>query len=167
MFDDWRIENYMNLDLRKPFVEYGVKPGLAVITGQNNETRSRSEEVVIDGQTWTVGECFDAIIKGGWYPCSHTKNHTVISDVKDMELFALLKDCIYSCDKLGIYDDVIVYPTGSAASHKKLMMMVSGFAIGVQVAVNGYNCLASLDFNLIRNEIGSRRNINSILAQIV
>jgi len=170
MFDDWRIENYMNLDLRKPFVEYGVKPGLAVITSGEDgsgDTESRNTQITIDGKTWTVGECFDAIIKGGWYPCSHTKNHTVISNVKDMELFSLLKDCIYSCDKLGIYDDVIVYPTGSASSHKKLMMMVSGFAIGVQVAVNGFNSLASLDFNLIRNEIGSRKNINNILAQIV
>lgn len=170
MFDDWRIENYMNLDLRKPFVEYGVKPGLAVITSGEDgtgDTESRSTQVVIDGQTWTVGECFDAIIKGGWYPCSHTKNHTILSNVKDMELFSLLKNCIYSCDKLGIYDDVLVYPTGSASTHKKLMMMVSGFAIGVQVAVNGYNSLSSLDFNLIRNEIGSRKNINNILAQIV
>lgn len=167
MFDDWRIDNYMNLDLRKPFVEFGVKPGLAVITGQNGVTRSRSEEVVIDNQTWTVGECFDAIIKGGWYPCSHTKDHTVLGNVNDMNLLPLLRECVYSCDKLGIYDDVLVYPTGSASAHKKLMMMVSGFAIGVQVAVNGFNSLASLDFNLIRNEIGSRKSIEAILAQIV
>lgn len=170
MFDDWRLENYMNLDLRKPFVEYGVKPGLAVITSGEDgsgDTESRNTQITIDGKTWTVGECFDAIIKGGWYPCSHTKNHTVIAYVKDMELFSLLKDCIYSCDKLGIYDDVLVYPTGSATIHKKLMMMVSGFAIGVGVAINGYNCLSSLDFNLIRNEIGSRKNITNILAQIV
>ena len=167
MFDDWRIDNYMNLDLRKPFVEFGVKPGLAVITGQNGVTRSRSEEVVIDNQTWTVGECFDAIIKGGWYPCSHTKDHTVLGNVNDMNLLPLLRECVYSCDKLGIYDDVLVYPTGSASSYKKYMMMVSGFAIGVKVAVNGFNCLASLDFDLTRNEIGSRKNINDILAQIV
>lgn len=167
MFDDFYIDNFMDLAKRKPFVEYGVKPGLAIITGENGETRSRNEQVTIDGQTWTLGEVFDAIIRGGWYPCSHTKNHTVLNDVSESNLLSMTKECIYSCDKLGIYDDVLVYPTGVASVYRKQLLRISGFAIGVQVSVNGYNCLGSLDFNLIRNEIGSRKDINDILAQIV
>lgn len=169
MFDDFQIENYMYLAKRVPFVQYGVKPGLAIITATDGTTRSRTEQVTIDGQVWTLGEVFDAIERAGWYPCSHTKNHTVmnITNVKDSNLLEFCKECIYSCDKLGIYDDVLVYPTGSTSTFKKNLMTMSGFAIGVQVSVNGYNCKNSLDFNLIRNEIGSRKNINDIIAQIV
>lgn len=168
MFDDFQIDNYMKLAKRIPFEQYNVKPGLAIITGSNGTTRSRSEQVTIDGQTWTLGEVFDAIIKAGWYPCSHTRDHVNIgNNVKDMELLDFAKTCIYSCDKIGIYDNIIVNPEGGTSNFKALLFRVSGFKLGVIVSVNGYNCKASLEFRLIRNEIGSRKALSDILAQIV
>ena len=167
MFDDFRIENYMNNKLREPFVQFGVKPGLAIITGSDGQTRSRSEEVTIDGVTWTLGECFDAIVKGGWYPCSHTKDHNLINNISYIDLLPTLKDWIYSCDKLGIYDDILVYPQGLASDARRALFPVSGFALGVAVSVNGYNCRIRSQYKLIRNEIGQRKSLENILAQIV
>jgi len=168
MFDDFRIENYMDMKLREPFVQFGVKPGLAIITGQNGQTRSRSEEVTIDGQTWTLGECFDAIIKGEWYPCSHTKSHTTLNTVSYGEFLDFVKDCSYSCDKLGIYDDILVYPEGKYNTGQiELMSCKGGMALGVQVAINGYNCILRNRFLILRNEIGQRKALADVLAQIV
>jgi len=167
MFDDFRIENYMNNSLREPFVQFGVKPGLAIITGSGGQTRSRDEQVTIDGQTWTLGECFDAIIKGGWYPCSHTKGHNIVNNVAYADLLSTLKDWIYSCDKLGIYDDILVYPQGLASEARRSLFPVSGFALGVGVSVNGYNSRLRTRYKFIRNEIGQRKALADILAQIV
>lgn len=168
MFDDFRIENYMDLAKRLPFVEYGAKPGLAIITGQNGATRDRSETVTIDGETWTLGECFDAIEKAGWYPCSHTIDHTQLQSVPFDSFLQFCKDCIYSCDKLGIYDDILVYPNGSSYTAQVTeLMYLGGWSLGVSISNNGYNCIARYRYRLIRNEIGVRKALNDVLAQIV
>ena len=167
MFDDFRIENYMRLAYRLPFVQFGVKPGLAIITGQNGETRSRNEQVTIDGQTWTLGECFDAIIKGGWYPSSHTISHTLISSIPYTGFFDTLKSFIYSCDKLGIYDDILVYPEGSINQGQLELMPLSGFKLGISVANDKYACRAASSYRLIRHEIGTRQALSDVLAKMV
>ncbi len=168
MFDDYRIENYMMLDCKKPFVEFGVKPGLAVISGLHN----RSDEVTIDGKTYTYGHIFDDIIKGGWYPSSHTYNHTTMdsANVKSYQTLSFAKDCIQSCQELGIYDDIIVYPGGHINDDALRLLPVSGFALGINIQVenNHYICRCRNNFNLYRIEIGHGNvsNTEKILQKI-
>lgn len=164
MMDDFRIENYMEFAKRLPFEQYGVKPALAIISD-----RQRSEEVTINGTAYTIGEIFDILNRADWYCCSHTYNHTNLGDVPNAEMMSYLHQCITSAQKLGIHDDVLVYPRGSRRTSTLWQIPLSDFALGINIAVNGYICKGSNNYNIIRNEIGhgGESDTEKILERIV
>lgn len=163
MFDDFRIENYVDYAKRKPFEKYNVKPGLALITGN----RTRDEQVIVDGKQYDLGRVFDMITLAGWHPCSHTSNHrSIVGDAYSQEA-ALLKQDVLECNDLGIYSDIIVYPYGSLDIKHTPAMMNSCFQIGVYIASKMYNSMASGNFYLTRYETGTRVTIEQMLMPIV
>lgn len=164
MFDDFRIENYFDMSKRLPFEQFGVKPALAIISD-----RQRSEEVTINGVTYTLGEVFDTIDRAGWYACSHTYGHTPLSDVASANMMTYLHQCIVSAQKLGIHDDVLIYPQGRTKTSSLWQIPLSNFALGINIALNGYICKGSSNYYIIRNEIGhgGESDTEKILERIV
>ena len=163
MFDDYRIENYLDDRKRFPFSKYNVKAGLAIIS----DSKDMSEEVTIDDTTYTVSEAFDAIKNGGWHPCSHTNTHTPIDDIMPSALPQKLKECIVSCNKHNLYSDVIVYPLGKVSTRSLSALENSDFSIGINIVTDRYNCRALPNMNLTRVEIGTRKPIDKVLETIV
>ena len=163
MFDDYKIENYLDDRKRFPFSKYNVKAGLAIIS----DSKDMSEEVTIDDTTYTVSEAFDAIKNGGWHPCSHTNTHTPIDDIMPSALPQKLKECIVSCNKHNLYSDVIVYPLGKVSTRSLSALENSDFSIGINIVTDRYNCRALPNMNLTRVEIGTREPIDKVLETIV
>lgn len=163
MFDDYRLENYIDDRKRFPFSKYNVKAGLAIIS----DSKDMSEEVTIDDTTYTVSEAFNAIKNGGWHPCSHTNTHTPIDDIMPSALPQKLKECIVSCNKHNLYSDVIVYPLGKVSTRSLSALENSDFSIGINIVTDRYNCRALPNMNLTRVEIGTREPIDKVLETIV
>lgn len=163
MFDDYRYENYMIIANRIPFTKFDVKPALAVITGLKEPT----ENITADGKTYSVRDIWDLIVKAGWYPCSHTYNHRIISKYSPSELDTLFKVDVQSCDNIGIYSDIIVYPTGAIEKCDYAVLERSNFALGVNIVTQRYNCKATNNYYISRVDIGSRNTIEQLYSAIV
>lgn len=163
MFDDYQIENYMNIAKRYPFMKYNIKAGLAIIS----DSKKLTDIVEIDGTSYTIDEVFKVIKNGGWHTCSHTNSHFTIDSVLPSQLPQKLKECVISCDKHNINSDIIVYPLGKVSSRSLSALEHSDFALGINIATDRYNCRALPDMNLTRVEIGSRTSIENVLSTIV
>lgn len=163
MMDDWRFENYVNYEKRKPFEKYNVKAGLAVVP----TVKDLTETVEIDSVQYRVVDIIKMTMNAGWYPCSHTKNHRNNLDVSPSSLEALLKEDALANNLYGIYSDVIVYPYGGYNDLVGREVERSSFKIGVNIVINTYNCKMTNNSNLGRVEIGTRQEIEDVIAPIV
>ena len=163
MMDDYKIENYMDYEKRKPFMNYNVKAGLAVIS----DAHDINDTFEVDGKTITYGIAWNAIVRHGWYPCSHTYDHRILDRYNSSELDELFKKDAISCDEHGLYADIIVYPTGAFNGSTLTALERSGFKLGVNIVANRYNCRATSPYNLTRVEIGTRESLENVLAPIV
>lgn len=162
MMDDYRVDNYVDLAQRQPFIEANVTAGLAVITDRFAEDATWT----FNGTTYTRRECFDMILRGGWYPCSHTRDHRRFTSVLPSATEEQLKQDIISADKLNIYSDIMVYPYGEFTAAYIPAMQSSDFKLGINIVKNQYNCKAINDFYLSRVEMGTRCPLADLLAQI-
>lgn len=163
MMDDYRIENYMDYEKRKPFMNHNVKAGLAVIS----DSHDIADEFEVNGKTITYGIAWNAIVRAGWYPCSHTYNHRILDRYNSADLDDLFKKDAISCDEHGLYADVIVFPTGAFSGSTLTALERSGFKLGINIVTNRYNCKATSPYNLTRVEIGTRESLENVLAPIV
>lgn len=163
MFDDWRFANYVDYDKRKPFVDFCVKPGLAVITSDT----AYSGTVSINGKTYNVADVVDMTMKAGWYPSSHTHDHRYMTAYKPSEAASLLKTDVLEANDYHIYSDVITYPYGDITRAFMPQIRHSDFAIGVVTVTEYYNCKGTSDFYLSRVEIGTRTSLSNSLYPLV
>ena len=116
---------------------------------------------------YTLAEAFDAIDRADWYATSHTYNHTVMTNVANADFFTFTKQCIVSAQKLGIHDDILVYPTGSYKTATMLLMPISGFALGIYIASNQYVCKGTSNYYISRVSVASTSTIEQIKGRIV
>jgi len=165
MMDDYRVENYADYDKRRPFVKHGVDAGLAIVS----DLHALTDVMTINGEQYTVAEMFKMIELAGWYPCSHTRNHRRNGDYTASQLIEEFKADILSCNKHGIYSDVLVYPYGSTGYNTTSAMVLSDFALGVDVDDGGniYNCKGINTYKMLRTEIGTRVDLAKVLAPFV
>ena len=163
MFDDYYFDNYVEYEKRLPFEKYNVKAGLAIVSGN----KDLDDTMEINGRTYTISKVVDMVMKSGWYPCSHTATHRLIINDKPSELPALLKADALSCNDLGIYSDIIVYPQGLMDNRCLSALEESAFQLGVNIVTDRYNCAATHDMNLTRVELGTRNTLEDVLATIV
>lgn len=163
MMDDWRFENYVDYDKRRPFEKFNVKPGLAVVSS----TKALSDTMEINGKEYAVADIVRMTMTAGWYPCSHTTNHRRNTDVAPSELDELLKVDVLDCNALGIYSDIIVYPYGAFNTWIGNAVNRSSFKLGVNIVINTYNCKMTNNANFGRVEIGTRQSLDDVLAPIV
>lgn len=163
MMDDWRFENYVDYDKRRPFEKYNVKAGLAVVPS----SKALDDTVEINGIEYQVSDVIKMVMTAGWYPCSHTYNHRNCLSVKPSQLLELFKEDVLANNAYGIYSDVIVYPYGGFNAYVGRIVELSAFKIGVDIVINTYNCRLTNNANLGRVEIGTRESLENVLSVIV
>jgi peptidoglycan/xylan/chitin deacetylase (PgdA/CDA1 family) len=163
IFDDYRIENYIDYKKRIPFATYGVKAGLAIIS----DMKLLTDEVVINDKTYTVKDALQMIELAGWYPCSHTKNHRYINNYTVQENRNLFKEDVLSADDHFVYSNVIVYPYGAVNVKTRPAFSESGFQLGITIVADRYNCKGTANYLLSRTELGTRASINSVLEPFI
>jgi peptidoglycan/xylan/chitin deacetylase (PgdA/CDA1 family) len=163
MFDDWRLDVFVNYNLRKNFVKFNVKPGLAVVTNSHPLT----ETMEINGVTYPVTLMVDMCMKAGWYLVSHTHTHRRLTEYSISETEDNTKTDVLEANKYGIYSNIIVYPYGAYDNKYTPVFENSGFALGVTVVENRYVCKASNPFRLPRIDIGSRTSLSDVLYPLV
>ena len=164
MFDDWRIDIFLNYYKRYPFVVYGVKPALALIT---KEDRNLDETVSEEGLTCTIREGLQMIKDAGWYLCSHSYNHREHTNMTfDARVEALKKDDILA-RKYGVSMDLYTYPGSNYQYEEDASMKSAPIMCGIGGDVPDYICKGSNRFNLTRTDIGLRVPYNDILKTIV
>lgn len=163
MFDDWRFSNFIDYEKRNPFVDYNVKAGLAVIT---NDT-ALTDTVTINDLSYTGEQCVNIVKTAGWFPCSHTHTHRLLTASKPSETDALLKNDVIGADRYGIYSNILVYPQGEYGEQYKGCMKHSDFALGVTIVADNYNCRGTDNYFLSRVELGTRTSLESVLSLLV
>lgn len=172
MFDDFRIMNYLDSQKRKPFEEYNVKPGLALISEGTGSIVPIGYDmdkttISVEGSIYTIRQCFDKIRNAGWYLCSHTNNHRFLSSVKVSETDHLLELDVLSANLHEISSKVLVYPGGNYDNRFTSLMKNSDFEVGVDIVRNWYNCKACSDYRLVRVELATRQTWNKLIMPIV
>ena len=163
VFDDYRVENFIDYEKRDPFVKNDIKPALAMVSGLYQLT----DTLTINDQSYTVSDALDIINRNGWYMCSHTKDHRNCSNYTISELSDLLKADVLSCDAHKMRGDVIVYPYGGVSTASLKAVAESDFAIGIVVVEEYYNCKASNDYRLTRTELGTRSSLENVLSPFI
>lgn len=158
-FDDARIENYIDYNRRRPFIEYGAVANLALITGGLQNTYTAN------GTTYTKEQCLAMIQRNGWGIASHTRNHRHISATTVAGNWDEFKEDVLSADSIGVRSDVIVYPFGEGWALYSHILQDSGFKIGVRIAVNYYTCKMLDNYVLPRVDIRSSIPIETFLSQ--
>lgn len=162
MFDDWQISLFGDINLSNVFYQYNVPAGLAIISG-----RERTEEVEFNGYKYTLGTIFDSMVRQGFYPCSHTDvDMNGISHLRPSKMVDEFYKYSVSCRKLGIYDDILVYPLGSYNNSSTKAMEISNFCLGIAVDSNDYNSAMKSDYNLHRIEI-ARVELQDLIDRIL
>ena len=160
VFDDYRIDNYLDYSLRTPMVKYGVKAALSLIT----DTYALSAEHEVNGETMTVGDALDIINLAGWFPCSHTAGHTRMTDYTEQQLTENLEADVLSAEAHKAHGNVIVYPYGALTTRVLPVIGRSDFALGVDITADRYNCKATINERLTRTELGTRAALADVLA---
>ena len=163
MFDDLRFDNYIDMAKRKPLSDFNIKAGLAVIS----ENAVPTDSISANDITYTVGEAIDIINTNGWYMCSHTAQHIYLGNYLFKDIVDYLNASIVSADKHKIHSDIIVYPFGSVSGAVFSAVMLSDFALGIDIVQNRYNCRATADYRLGRTEIGTRSTLENVLSPFV
>lgn len=163
MFDDLRFDNYIDMAKRKPLSDSNIKAGLAVIS----ESAVSTDSISANGTTYTVGEAIDIINVNDWYMCSHTAGHTSLGNYLFADIEDYLNASVISADKHKMHSDIIVYPFGSVSGAVFSAVMLSDFALGVDIVQNRYNCLATADYRLGRTEIGTRSSLTNVLSPFI
>ena len=161
MFDDFRLENYLDIDKRKPFEKYDAVGGLALIT--NRFADGTTYPIEANNTTYSSDEAVRAVDSGRWYMTSHTKNHTTLTSVKPSEDIAVLRESAVDCNVHGVHPNIMVYPQGGCKMETIPIMRNSPFALGIGVVGNFYNCRGISRYMLVRNEIGTRVSLSDIL----
>ena len=162
MMDDYRVENYVDVEKRSPFAQFGFVSGLAIIS----DRYSTDEVFQINGTSYSRAECFNAINTNGWYPCSHTRDHRRFTSILPSATEYQLAQDVISADKLNIHSDIMVYPYGEFNAAYIPAMQASDFVLGINIVKNQYNCKAINNFYLSRVEMGTRCPLPDLLAQI-
>ena len=163
IFDDVQLVNYIDYNKRKPFVKHGVKPTLALITGDVALT----DVITANGATYTVEDAINIIQRNGWYICSHTDAHRSLTEYTSAENETLLKADVLAADTHYIHSDVLVYPKGAIDQESLNSMRISDFAIGITIVEDTTNCKATSPYRLSRTELGTRTSMENCLAPFV
>ena len=163
VFDDYRVENFIDYNCRRPFVKHNIKPSLAMISNLYALTDTLS----INGTTYTVSDALDIVNFNGWFMCSHTKDHRNLRQYTYSELEELLKEDVLSCDAHKMHGNVLVFPYGAITSTGLHAIATSDFAIAISIVEENYNCMAMSDYRFARTEIGTRETLTDVLSPFI
>lgn len=158
-FDDFRLENYIDYDKRRPFARHNVKAGLAIIT----EYKELDDEITVNNETYTVKEAFDIITNAGWYMMSHTRNHYTSRNIAPSQKIETFKQDVLSADRVGVHSNVIVYPGSTGSTVDRSALKASDFTVGIDGTFQTYNAKGTPRFRLTRIDLGLRMDYENVI----
>lgn len=124
IFDDVRWQVCLDLECRRVFNRYGVKPALALIT-------ARSTIIEYDGNVITKQEAVNICHAAGFDIVSHTHNHRSTYGLKPSQYREWLQKDIIDADKLNVDGSVIVFPGGATDEYMSDVMEDVGIKLGI------------------------------------
>lgn len=126
IFDDVRWQVCLDLECRRVFNRYGVKPALALIT-------SRNTTIEYDGNVITKQEAANICYAAGFDIVSHTHNHRSTYGLKPSQYREWLQKDIIDADKIGADGSVIVFPGGRTDEYMGDVMEDVGIRLGIGI----------------------------------
>ena len=124
LFDDTRWQVCLDLECRRVFNRYGVKPALALITARN-------PTIEYDGNVITKQEAVNICYAAGFDIVSHTHNHRSTYGLKPSQYREWLQKDIIDADKLNVDGSVIVFPGGATDEYMSDVMEDVGIKLGI------------------------------------
>lgn len=165
MFDDFRVENYLDYDKRIPFRKFNIKPALCLITSE--EKFPLDGTITVNDKTYTRKEAIEICKTAGWYLTSHSHDHRNQDEIQPSAQIALLKTDALTADEYNINSDIIVYGGANFRFYNLSAMKASSFSMGVNGMSQDYICKAINNFYINRVDIGLRLNWKNVIAPLV
>lgn len=164
MFDDFRVENYLDYDKRIPFRKFNVKPALCLIT--STERFPLDGTITVNDKTYTRKEAIEMCKTAGWYMTSHSHDHRNQDEIQPSAQIALLKTDALMADEYNINSDIITYGGSNFRFYNLSAMKASSFSMGVNGMSQDYICKAINNFYINRVDIGLRLNWENVIAPL-
>lgn len=163
VFDDFRVQNFVDLRKRKPFKMFDMKPGMLIVTRDDLFT----ETYTINGLEYTGQECIEEIINEGWYLFSHSKDHRMNHRGETCEeRIELLNQDALSADKHRIHTDSFAYGGDNMAFYEIAGLKSSIFPTFINGMSHDYICRGVNNYYINRVDMGLRLNIDNVLAPL-
>ena len=164
MFDDFRVENYLDYDKRIPFRKFNVKPALCLIT--STERFPLDGTITVNDKTYTRKEAIEICKTAGWYLTSHSHDHRNQDEIQPSAQISLLKTDALMADEYNINSDIITYGGANFRFYNLSAMKASSFSMGVNGMSQDYICKAINNFYINRVDIGLRLNWEKVIAPL-
>lgn len=163
IFDDFELENCLDLKNRAPFTRMGVEPTLA-IASNNADTRT----IVYNNQEISFQQANDICKTNHFTLVSHTRNHRNSQAIKPSEYINELEADIHDQDLKRIVSNILVFPYGRATRYLADTMQWVGFRLGINIARDPLlNGKYRSKYNLYREELGLRDSYDYVISRIV
>ncbi len=163
VFDDFRIENFIDLEKRQPFMEYNMLANMLIVTND----ASFNKTYTINGKEYTGEECIEQIRNAGWYLINHTKDHRMTHTLELCEdRIALLKEDALSADKHLIENYAFAYGGDNIKFYEIAGLKSSVFQIFINGMGHDYICKGVNNFRMNRVDMGLRLSIDDVLAPL-
>ena len=164
MFDDFRVENYLDYEKRIPFRKFNVKPALCLIT--STERFPLDGTITVNDKTYTRKEAIERCKTAGWYLTSHSHDHRNQDEIQPSAQISLLKTDALMADEYNINSDIITYGGANFRFYNLSAMKASSFSMGVNGMSQDYICKAINNFYINRVDIGLRLNWEKVIAPL-
>lgn len=158
IFDDYRFSNFLNLKNRSVFTRFNLKAALAVISNQ-------VDDITYNGNNISIEKAVSIGKNAGFECYSHTRNHRYMEGIRPSEYAAQAILDIYDGDEKGINPNILIFPYGDSNTYLLDILKFIGLEAGIDVEVGNPYC--NNPYCLVRQEIGVRVTIESILSKIV
>lgn len=162
VFDDFQIENFIDIDKRQPFMEYNMLPNLLVVSRDD----LFSATYTINDKTYTGDECIAQIRNAGWGLINHSKDHRNHDHELCEERIELLKEDALSADKHLIGNYAFCYGGGNIKPYEIAGLKSSVFNIYISGMGHDYICKGVNNYIMNRVDIGLRLSIDNVLASL-
>ena len=161
MFDDFRVENYIDYDKRIPFNKFGIKPSLCIITNRDLDATFEC-----NGKTYTNKEALNYIRNAGWYLTSHSHDHRNQDEQKPSEQIDMFKEDALSADVYGVGCEVVTYGGANLRFYELSALKASSFVMGINGMNHDYICKGVNNFYINRCDVGLRLNWEQLIAPL-
>lgn len=165
IFDDWRFDNVLDIELRKPFTEYGVQGQLAVVSDRYDQEYYRNN-LKIGNEVVSIEKAVKVCEDNGFKCISHTRNHRYMTGIKPSQYITESKQDLIDGALKSIDASIVVLPYGAGNAYLYETFRWLGMKGAVNVETSA-NIKMSNKYNLYRYDIGKRTELSKLLISIL